>query len=222
MINLLRCVLYCLPIVAPTKEALYAQVKLDALLEGRSSAQKDSLLDYALHLMGGQDTVLMLLYGQMPPAAKDSIYKKISTYEKVGAIKAPNSSLVAKTPLQIDSLVRAKEETGADAGLTTIAWETEFHEMGQVVQGDTLSYDFVFTNTGKAPLIMHEYKAACDCTVPVLPAQPVLPGERGKVTLRYDTSNKQGRVSAAVVLYNNTPDRRSILRIVCDVQPKKR
>ena len=53
-----------------------------------------------------------------------------------------------------------------------------------------VTHEFVFTNVGKAPLIIHQANASCGCTVPEYTLEPIKPGEKGKITVTY---NGKGR-----------------------------
>ena len=46
---------------------------------------------------------------------------------------------------------------------------------------------FEFTNTGDAPLIISKVSSTCGCTIPKKPEGPVLPGQTGKIEVKYDT-----------------------------------
>lgn len=58
-----------------------------------------------------------------------------------------------------------------------------------------VSCNFEFTNTGDAPLIIHQAIASCGCTVPQYPKQPIMPGKTGVVKVTY---NGTGRVPGAL------------------------
>jgi hypothetical protein len=45
---------------------------------------------------------------------------------------------------------------------------------------------FEFTNTGDAPLIIKDVKSTCGCTVPTKPKDPILPGQTGKIEVKYN------------------------------------
>ena len=45
---------------------------------------------------------------------------------------------------------------------------------------------FEFTNTGDAPLIIKDVKSTCGCTVPSKPKDPILPGQTGKIEIKYN------------------------------------
>ena len=56
-------------------------------------------------------------------------------------------------------------------------FEKTRHDFG-VFAADTatLTYDFVFKNVGKSPLIIHQASASCGCTVPEYTLEPIMPG----------------------------------------------
>lgn len=66
---------------------------------------------------------------------------------------------------------------------TTIAqpfinFDKATQHLGFVRQGDTLNFQYKFTNTGTQTLIISDTKVACDCTVVDKPANPILPGKK--------------------------------------------
>ena len=44
---------------------------------------------------------------------------------------------------------------------------------------------FEFTNTGDAPLIIINVLSTCGCTVPTKPTEPIMPGKKGKIDVKY-------------------------------------
>lgn len=59
-------------------------------------------------------------------------------------------------------------------------------DYGKVNKNDSGSRDFIFTNTGNAPLIISNVLSTCGCTVPTKPEEPILPGKKGKITVKYN------------------------------------
>lgn len=70
-------------------------------------------------------------------------------------------------------------------------------------EGAILEHDYFFTNSGSVPLIISDYKVACKCTTIQFPAQPVLPGEQGKIHLRFDTEGKYGLQMRKIEILSN-------------------
>ena len=67
-----------------------------------------------------------------------------------------------------------------------------------------VTHDFVFTNVGKAPLIIHQASASCGCTVPEYTLEPIMPGEKGKITVTYNGKGRRpGVFRKSVTIHNN-------------------
>lgn len=71
-------------------------------------------------------------------------------------------------------------------------------------EGEILSHDFHFTNSGDSPLIISEYKVACKCTKAYFPKEPILPGEVGTIKIEFNTSGKIAWQDRVVEIYSNT------------------
>ena len=74
--------------------------------------------------------------------------------------------------------------------------------------------DFNFTNTGKSDLIIFDASASCGCTVPEYPQNINMePGQKNKLKVRFDTSNKPGKQMKSVTLTTNTNTGKKIIRL---------
>ena len=105
-------------------------------------------------------------------------------------------------------------------------FETTRHNFG-VFASDTaiVTYDFIFTNVGKSPLIIHQASASCGCTVPEYTLEPIMPGCTGKVSVTYNGKGKQlGVFRKSITIHNNgkqTPIRLYIEGEMIDNTPQK-
>ena len=61
---------------------------------------------------------------------------------------------------------------------------------------------FVFVNNGNQPLIITSATGSCGCTVPSFPKDPIAPGEKSVIGVKYDTS-KQGAFTKNVTIKSN-------------------
>ncbi|MFN7100908.1 DUF1573 domain-containing protein [Flavobacterium sp. GNP001] len=59
-------------------------------------------------------------------------------------------------------------------------------DYGRVKSTDNSSRDFIFTNTGNAPLLITNVLSTCGCTIPTKPDAPIMPGKTGKITVKYN------------------------------------
>jgi len=97
--------------------------------------------------------------------------------------------------------------------------DTEF-DFGTVNEGDIVNHTYLFTNTGKSPLVIDKATASCGCTVPDWPKQPIGPGETGEIKVMFNTSNKPNQQIKTISIIANTEPTLTRLRIKGFVTPK--
>jgi hypothetical protein len=90
--------------------------------------------------------------------------------------------------------------------------ESQF-QFPDTISGPTLSHDFHFTNKGKTPLVFTDYKVACTCTKVIFPKKPILPGQKGKLTVTFDTKGKQYWQNRIIEIYANSKKNPTKIRI---------
>lgn len=83
-----------------------------------------------------------------------------------------------------------------------ITFEKLEYDFGTVKKGAEMKYDFKFKNTGKAPLILNNVKAACGCTTPTWPKEPVAPDKENSIKVAYD-SKRVGSFSKSITITSN-------------------
>jgi hypothetical protein len=57
-----------------------------------------------------------------------------------------------------------------------------------ISQGDEAIFHFWFVNDGDEPLVISSAKTSCGCLVASYPREPIRPGERNEIKIRYDSS----------------------------------
>ncbi len=88
------------------------------------------------------------------------------------------------------------------------------HNFGDVEEGTKPSFDFVFTNKGKAPLVLTNVRASCGCTTPHWPREPIMPGDSAKITAVYNTKGRPGAFHKTITVQTNDPDERLVVLII--------
>ena len=91
-------------------------------------------------------------------------------------------------------------------------FETETINYGKIISGSDGVRVFEFTNIGKSPLIISRVQASCGCTVPKKPDQPIMPGEKCKIEVSYDTK-RLGGFSKAITIFSNAKNERKMVKI---------
>jgi hypothetical protein len=102
-----------------------------------------------------------------------------------------------------------------------IKFEKPLQRLGFVHQGDTLTFQYVFTNTGDQPLVISDSKVACSCTSVKLPAQPVLPNKQGVLIATFVTTHAIDRQDRTITVISNASNSSVELRFRCVVLKAK-
>jgi hypothetical protein len=128
---------------------------------------------------------------------------------------------VAKLETEIASMRKGGGSTIVPAGaFPKFTFDQEEHNFGQIRDGDIVSHTFRFTNSGEAPLIISKATAACGCTVPQWPKQPIPVGGSGEIQVQFDSSNKPGMQNKVVTITANTESKVKKLLIRAQVNPR--
>jgi len=102
---------------------------------------------------------------------------------------------------------------------TEITFTTLEHNYGTMEFGANGICEFEFTNTGKEVLTLSNVEASCGCTVPTWSKDPIKPGGKGKITVKYNTQNP-GRFQKQVRVFSNSTVSPVVLNIMGLVNPK--
>ena len=89
-----------------------------------------------------------------------------------------------------------------DQPAVDIKFENTTHDFGTIPFGGNGSFDFVFTNTGKEALVLKNVSPSCGCTVSEWPKEPIAPGAKGTIKLKYNTQ-LVGAFSKSATVYSN-------------------
>lgn len=122
--------------------------------------------------------------------------------------------------------IEAKAEKAAPSVLTEdapkVKFEKEIYDFGVIEQGEKVSFDFKFINTGKTPLIITDATATCGCTVPEFPKTPVKPGEGGTIKVIFNSAGKLGMQDKQVTIVSNANPDAEKLHLVGEIKEKKK
>ncbi|MBI34638.1 MAG: hypothetical protein CMP67_04660 [Flavobacteriales bacterium] len=119
---------------------------------------------------------------------------------------------------QVDPQTSTEEPV--DPNGPVITFDTLVVDFGTIDQGSDPFRIATFTNTGKKPLHITTCSGSCGCTVPKCPDTPIMPGEKGKMKVRYDT-NRTGRISKTVTVKSNANNGTVTLRVVGMINAKQ-
>lgn len=109
------------------------------------------------------------------------------------------------------------EENTNSEGKPEMIFKSTTHNFGTIEYKGNGTYEFVFKNTGKTPLIIKKVDSSCGCTTPEWSKEPIKPKGKGKIVVKYDTKRK-GSFSKGVRVYSNAINSPVELRIRGEVK----
>jgi hypothetical protein len=104
----------------------------------------------------------------------------------------------------------------AQEKIAKIQFKTDTIDYGTIEKGADGVRVFEFTNTGNAPLIISDVKSTCGCTVPKKPEGPIMPGEKGEISVKYDT-NRVNPIRKTITVISNADTPTIALKIKGEV-----
>jgi hypothetical protein len=100
------------------------------------------------------------------------------------------------------------EAGGSQPDGAHLTWEKSNYDFGDITQGERVEYTFRFSNTGTVPLMITNVTTQCGCTAPKgWPRDPIEPGDRGELTLVFDSTGKFGRVNKVATVMSNATNK---------------
>jgi len=97
-------------------------------------------------------------------------------------------------------------------------FEVEEYNFGTIKQGDKVTYDFSFVNSGKEPLIISEAHGSCGCTVPQWPKEPVAKGAKATIHVEFNSTGKMGMQDKTVTITSNAKSGQKVLHLKGNVE----
>lgn len=90
------------------------------------------------------------------------------------------------------------------------------HDYGKVQKEGNGECEFMFENIGKEPLVLSDARSSCGCTVPSWTREPILPGKKGSIKVKYDTK-RVGPINKTVTVLSNAKTSSVVLRITGEI-----
>ena len=84
-------------------------------------------------------------------------------------------------------------------------FDNPVHDFGSIKQGETVSTDFVFTNTGKSELNIRQTRASCGCTVSKPEKSTLQPGESSVIKVSFNSAGRRGIQQKSISVFSNDP-----------------
>ncbi|OFY49275.1 MAG: hypothetical protein A2W85_15410 [Bacteroidetes bacterium GWF2_41_31] len=98
-----------------------------------------------------------------------------------------------------------------------IKFEKTEHDFGRIIQGERVTYQFKFTNTGQSDLLISKVSTSCGCTVGKYPKTAIAPGESDYVEAAFDSGGRNGIQNKTITVLTNTQPNITTLRIKAEI-----
>ncbi len=107
-----------------------------------------------------------------------------------------------------------EEERKIAASQTTLSFNKELHDFGNVNPETDVYTTFEVTNTGDRPLIIEHVSASCGCTTPKKPEKPIAPGATDIIEVKFKSKPGQvNEINKTVTVTANTKEKTHQLQI---------
>lgn len=91
-----------------------------------------------------------------------------------------------------------------DDKLPIFKFDTTSYNFGTITEGDVVSHEFGFTNTGATDMLVSQAIGSCGCTVGEWTKEPIPPGGRGTIKATFNSEGKQGNQNKSLTITANT------------------
>lgn len=110
-------------------------------------------------------------------------------------------TVLGVTTTNAQSASKSKTATPKVEGAGMV-FESETIDYGTIAHNADGKREFVFTNNGNKPLIITNATGSCGCTVPTSPKEPIAPGAKGVIGVKYAT-DRVGAFTKQVTVTSN-------------------
>ncbi len=144
------------------------------------------------------------------------LFSAMAIFAVNGAFAQETAKKVIKKPIAVKS--EAKKVITPAAPATPVVdgpgmlFETETIDYGTIKHNADGKREFVFTNNGNKPLIITNCAGSCGCTVPTWPKEPIAPGAKAVIGVKYAT-DRVGPISKTVTVTSNASETPKVLSI---------
>lgn len=101
----------------------------------------------------------------------------------------------------------------AKDSLAQIKFQESTHDFGTIKEGEKVEHTFTFENIGKTPFTISNVLTTCGCTATLWTKKEIAPGEKGEISVKFDTKGKIGQQTKIITVISNAYNARERLFI---------
>lgn len=161
---------------------------------------------------------------KLPNEEQQEVAHEINRRTEFKIIEGPTSIIIKRTRLlkkdanDRNTLIQVEPDTFKISEMSTLYGRTDLKgipimdfeersiDFGKVKKGEKREHIFEFVNRGDVPLVI-EFIDACTCTTVDWSEEPVKPGEKGKIKVTFDSTEKEEAetIGISIFLENTVP-----------------
>ena len=120
--------------------------------------------------------------------------------------------LVTFSMLCLFATLAVAQSSNEKSSAAQIDFEKKVYDFGTIEQNSDATCEFTFKNKGDSPLVITNVVTSCGCTAPEYPKKPVMPNQKEKIQVTYD-SGKLGKINNQIIVRTNSKEGQVILKI---------
>lgn len=161
-------------------------------------------------------SIIILSFGMMAAA-----FNSCGKNEKPDVLIEENTTETALTEMPAEMATANPQDEmlkkAQSHPLTNLVLSENHFDFKEVKKGESVEHIYEVTNTGENPLIISEVKPGCGCTAPNFTKTPILPGQKGQITLKFDSASFDGPQNKQAEVYANVENAPIILSFSANV-----
>ena len=144
-------------------------------------------------------------------ATSDQTTNIVKEHLEINPEKVKNESQNSEIKKPKSKSSEIKKESSTNNIAPRIVFEKTKWSFDTITEGDEVSYNFKFKNTGDGVLEILNAKGTCGCTQPSFPFIPIESGEEGFIGVKFNSKTKYGDQSPEVEVFTNIQEEPFIL-----------
>ena len=116
-------------------------------------------------------------------------------------------------PAMPDKAAPAQVAPVENKNAAEMTFEVEEYNFGTIKQGESVTREFNFTNTGKEDLIISNAQGSCGCTVPIWPKEPIKKAGKNTIKVTFNSAGKMGMQDKTVTITSNAKNSPKVLHL---------
>ncbi|OYU79502.1 MAG: hypothetical protein CFE23_13820 [Flavobacterium sp. BFFFF1] len=146
------------------------------------------------------------------------VFSAMALFAMGGAFAQETSKKSVKKTVTTTTKAEAKKVVTPAIEGAGMVFENETIDYGTVEHNADGKREFVFVNNGNKPLVISQCTGSCGCTVPSWPKEPIAPGAKAVIGVKYAT-DRVGQFTKTVTVTSNASETPKVLTIKGNVLP---